>query len=129
MLSKNLLGTNNNQNENKFALNSTCTISLKHVHHGCDGQVGCLLAWWSLSLHGWRTSWCLQTIPPSRLRKLPGVLRWLHFGNASQFWNPEQSLWPTSGMEACGSKAQWTFGIYDFHEEQRYLKGKLNLVK
>ena len=43
----------------------------KHVHHGCAGQAECPWALWSPSWHGWHTSWCPQTNPPSMPPQLP----------------------------------------------------------
>jgi len=44
---------------------------LKRVHRGFVGRAVCPSAWWWHAWREWRTSWCLQTDPPSRPRLLP----------------------------------------------------------
>ena len=93
----------------------------KHVLHGFSWPVGCPLAWWWLSWRGWRTSWCLRRVRPSKLRWLPGGPWQLSSGISDQSWSPGRFLWPISGRGVFWSEARCSFGIFWFLSGRQFL--------
>lgn len=97
------------------------SLRLMHVLHGSSLPIGYPLAWWWHVWRGWRTSWCLRKVQPSKPQK-PLEEPWRRSsGIGDQSWSPGRFLEQDAGRAAFGWEAQWISGIFWFHEEQQFL--------
>jgi len=83
---------------------------------GFGELVGCPWAWWSLSWHEWRTSWCPQTDPLDRPQTLLGGPIKPSSGTLDAAWSFVQWSSPSVGKGALKGKVECCFGVFLFHE-------------
>ena len=93
------------------------------ARRGSCVQAGCPWAWWWLAWRGWRTSSCLQTGQPGKLRWPPEGPSRQSSGSAGRSWSPERSHGPGAGRAACGSTARWISGSDGSHGERQFQVG------